>query len=137
MLDELRDRMVAYLARNQVCVIACMNTGRQDGAWAIPARYYRDGLELACFIPRWADIVYYVQQDPQVLLIIQDPTSPGKSWLEYRGIAKLLPCKNLAQTGLISESELDTRFVVLHVQPERIDLLDESHGWGARETLEV
>jgi len=28
-------------------------------------------------------------------------------------------------------------YLVIHVTPQRIDLFDESRGWGARETLEL
>ncbi len=134
MLDELCDRLVAYLARNQVCVIAGLNTGRQAGAWAITARYDSSGLELDCLIPRWADVAYHVQQNPHVLLLVLDQTSPGMCWLEYRGIAEALPCKKWIAKGLggMPASDLADRFTVLHVKPERIDLLDESRGWGAR-----
>ena len=31
----------------------------------------------------------------------------------------------------------DDRYVTVNLTPKRVDLIDESHGWGARETLDL
>ncbi len=122
MLDELRDRITYYLTQNQVCIVSTSGT---LGAWAIPARYESRGLEIDCLLPAWSDPIYHLEQDPHALVIVLDTQSGPCHWLQYRGIARLDPCP------------AGDRYVAVHVTPERLDLIDERRGWGARETLEL
>jgi hypothetical protein len=69
LLDELRDRMAAYLAEHQVCVIS---TTGPEGARAMPVRYRSARLEIDCILPRCADVAYHLEQDPRVALVVQD-----------------------------------------------------------------
>ena len=119
MLDELRNRVIAYLSQNRVCVIA---TSGSLGAWAVSAQYDNSGLELNCRLPRWSDALFHIEQEPRVMAIIQD-VNPLR-WMQYRGTAR------------ISDST-DERYATIHIMPERIDLIDEDRGWGARETLDI
>lgn len=121
MLNHLRERITSFLARNHVCVIS---TSGSLGAWAALARYENDCLALNCRLPRWSDVAYYLEQDPQVMIIIQDAHSDPLCWLQYRGVAQ------------VNEST-DNQFITIHITPKRIDLLDESRVWGARETLDL
>ncbi|MBI4322588.1 MAG: hypothetical protein HY675_29200 [Chloroflexi bacterium] len=142
MLDDLRDRIATYLLEHRVCVIS---TGGSVGAWAMPVRYRlpkgsRSGrtLEVECLLPRWADAIYHLEENPQVLLIIVDADADGLRWLQYRGTAR--PIASPDWNRLVPERTAgprpEERYVAVHVTPERIDVLDESAGWGARETLE-
>jgi len=121
MLDELRDRVISYLSQNLVCVIA---TNGLPGAWAVAAQYKNDGLELNCRLPRWSDTAFYLEQEPHVMAIIQDVHSALPRWIQYRGIACIA-------------NVMDDCYVFVHITPERIDLIDESCGWGVRETLDI
>ncbi|MFQ5858012.1 MAG: hypothetical protein ACE5LU_20605 [Anaerolineae bacterium] len=116
-LDELRDRMAAYLSHHRVCVIsttgaaACpepfdeLRTALVEGdVWAIPVRYRSRGLEVECLVPRWADVAYHLEQDPgacpercpepvegpsrRVLLVVQACYAAGLRWLQVQGIAR-------------------------------------------------
>lgn len=144
MLDELRDRIIAYLGEHQVCVLS---TTGPEGPRAMPVRYRNLGLEIECLLPRWTDVAYDLQQDPRVMLIVQDisacgeqsRTTPGLRWLQCVGTAQpverpdwtaLLP----TGTSLASPGDL---YLVVRVTPRRIDLMDESRGWGGRETLDL
>lgn len=120
MLNKLRDRVTSFIARNHVCVIS---TSGSLGAWSALAQYENDCLALNCRLPRWLDVVYYLEQDPQVMIIIQDAHSNQLCWLQYRGLAQV-------------KESTDDQFITIHITPERIDLFDESRGWGARETLD-
>jgi hypothetical protein len=120
-LDELRDRVITYLSHQRLCVITTNGPG---GAWAVAAQYQNDGLLLKCRVPRWSDCVYNVELDPRTIVIIADERLGQLRWLEYRGIAHAV-------------DSLDERFVALRIAPERVDLIDERHGWGARESLDV
>jgi len=118
-LDELRNRVISYLSRNQVCVIA---TCGSLGAWAVSAQYDNSGLELKCRLPRWSDTLFHIEQEPRVMAIIQD-ANPLR-WLQYLGSARIA-------------DSTDDRYATIHIVPERIDLIDEERGWGSRETLDL
>ncbi|MFQ5854307.1 MAG: pyridoxamine 5'-phosphate oxidase family protein [Anaerolineae bacterium] len=144
MLEELRDRMTAFLSHHRVCVLS---TAGAQGAWAMPVRYRNRGLEVDCLLPRWADVAYHVEQDPHVLLVIQDPPSSplvggtrgGLCWLQYQGFARPVAAPDWEGLlpGWTASTSPDELYLVIRVTPERIDLFDESRGWGARETLKL
>lgn len=121
MLDELRDRVISYLSQNRVCVIA---TSGSLGAWATPVQYENKGLELNCRLPRWSDAFFHIEQEPRVMVIVMHAQPAPLRWLQYRGIACVTDTTN-------------ERYATIHIAPEHIDLIDESRGWGARETLDV
>ncbi|MBI4491699.1 MAG: hypothetical protein HY690_02785 [Chloroflexi bacterium] len=142
-MSELRARIIAYLLEHRVCILS---TGGSVGAWAMPA-WYRplagtvgsQRLEVECLLPRWADVLYHLEHDPRVLLLIPDPESSGLRWLQYQGAAR--PIKSPDWNRLLPEGTSrvrpEERYVAVGVTPERIDLIDESLGWGARETLDL
>jgi hypothetical protein len=102
-----------------VCVIS---TSGSLGAWAVSAQYHNSGLELNCRLPRWSDTLFHIEQEPRVMAIIQD--SNPLRWLQYLGTARIA-------------DSADDRYATIHIVPERIDLIDETRGWGARETLDL
>lgn len=122
MIDELRERIVAYLSQNQVCVISTSGT---QGAWSVTAQYQNRGLEIECRVPRWSDALYHLEQDPKVMITILDGTPDSSRWMQYRGIAR------------IDSSVADDRYATIQITPERVDLVDENLGYGARETLDL
>jgi hypothetical protein len=140
--NELRDRITAYLANHRVCVVSTSGT---LGAWAMPALYrvVANALEVECLLPRWADVTFHLEQDPQVLLIIGDACAQekrnGLRWLQYRGTAR--PSVAPEWSSLLPEGRStarpEERYVAMRIKPARIDLIDETRGWGARETLEL
>ena len=137
MLDELRERMTAYLAEHQVCILS---TTGAEGAWAMPVRYRNHGLEVDCLLPRWSDAAYHLEQDPRVMLVFLDAATNSLRWLQVLGTAR--PVENPDWTGLLPEGSPtaippDDLYLVVRVTPWRIDLLDESLGWGVRETLDL
>jgi len=136
MLNKLRDQIASYLSHQEVCVLS--TTGAQ-GVWGMPVRYRSQGLEMDCLVPRWADVAYHLQQDSHVLLIIQACHAAGLRWLQIRGTARPVAAPDWAELlpGWTSSVPPDELYVVFHVMPERIDLVDESLGWGVRETLEL
>ncbi len=135
MLDQLRDRMAAYLSHHRTCVLS---TAGSQGAWAMPVRYRSQGMEVDCLVPRWTDVAYYVEQDPRVLLVIQDTEAPALRWLQVQGRAQPVaePCWEGLLSGWTSSAAPDELYLVIRVTPARIELFDEGAGWGARETVE-
>lgn len=135
----LRERMQTVLSTNRVGVLTL---SASEGAWAMPVRYRVNNLDLDCLVPRWADIAYYVEPHPSVLMVVlivlPSPDNP-LCWLEYKGNARRVDSPDWS--GLLPEGVPETLardvYLVLHIVPERIDLIDEGQGWGARETLDV
>jgi hypothetical protein len=143
MLDALRDRITAYLAAHGVCVLSTQGAA---SASAVLARYHlaqdtaaKQALEVDCLLPRWADATYHLELNPQVLLIIPDIRADGLRWLQVRGRVRPIPAMDWAEW--LSEGTLDVRpeerYLALRVTPQRIDLVDESQGWGINETLDL
>lgn len=138
MWTRLREQITNSLANQRVCIFS-VNARGESGVWTIPARCRSRGLEVECLLPRWADAAFYLENEPQVLLIFQEPGGAPLGWLQYRGCARLLTSPNWAELLPAEEGGCrpEARYVVAHVQPSRIDVVDESRGWGVLESLEL
>jgi len=135
LLDELRERIAMFLSAHRVGVLC---TSGRAGAWAMPVRYVSAGLDVACYMPRWADAAYYVEQDPHALLIVHEVLSGADDvcWLQYQGTVK--PAESGGSTGETPAlGRSPALYQVVRLSPCRIDILDTRLGWGARETLEL
>jgi hypothetical protein len=139
-LNILRERMRALLLGNRVGVLSISGG---DGTWAMPVQYRANDLEVDCLVPGWSDIAYHVERCPDVLLVVLPvfPSSPGEPlcWLQLAGRAREVADPMWA--GLLPRGTSETLaaelYLVIRVTPRRMDLIDESRGWGARETLEM
>ncbi len=143
-MDELRSKAAEYLAGHHWGVMSAPVPPGNAGqvTWAAPARYCpvpigtgQDALTIECLVPRWADLGYLLSTDPRALLIVPDLGVSWLRWLECHGVA--LPV-DLQQSAFAATTGLETdgRYLAIRIMPRRIDLIDESRGWGARETLE-
>jgi len=120
-IDELRGRVQARLAAQSTGVLS---TNGRLGAWALPVRCRSCGLRVECLVPRWADALHHLADDARALLVLPEAAGEPLRWIEYRALASVVP------------GTADAPYVAVLLRPERIDLLDESRGWGARETLD-
>ena len=100
---------------------------------------HNQGLEIICLLPRWSDVLYYMEQDPQVLFVIVDTQSSKLRWLYYRGTARRIEDPVWSQIlsnadrleGLLSIHPGD-EYAAIHIKPLREDLIDECNGWVPR-----
>jgi hypothetical protein len=135
----LRDRMRACLASTSQAVLT---VSVDATVLALPVRYRADGLLQHCLVPRWSDIAYHAGLHPEgvpAVLSILLGASGRMRWLQCTGRAR--PVAEPDWSGLLPadfapDLAADV-YLVLQTEPQRIDLLDEHHGWGARETLEI
>jgi len=136
MLDQLRARMAAFLAAHEVCILSANGA---NGAWAMPARYRSRGLVVDCLIPRWADVAYFAERDPNVLLLIEDAEAPATRWLQIEGTVSAVPDPDWVQwlPSWPSPAPPAQLHLLLRVRPRRIELFDARRGWGAREGVEM
>ena len=142
-MDKLRESMIAFLNAHRVCVFAA--SGPQ-GARLIPVRYYSQGLQVDCLLPRWADALHYLEHDQRVMLVVQEgahdePVGNAHAlrWLQLLGTACPLEKPEWGQflpQGALAPP-LEGLYQVARVTPQHIDLVDESRGWGARHTLDL
>jgi hypothetical protein len=61
-------------------------------------------------------------------------------WLQYRGSAQPIAApewSSLLPEGMSNARAAEERYVAVRIKPARIDLIDETRGWGARETLDL
>lgn len=135
MQDELRNRIARYLASNRICIIATLNSGdaRAMPAWyrLISATTHQQTLQVDCLLPEWALPSYHITQNPRVTLIIPNLSADQLQWLQYQGTAQTMVGMEW-NNGI----RVDDGYVIIRVTPIRIDLIDESRGWGVRETWE-
>lgn len=134
MQDQLRSQIINYLAQHEMGVLS---TGGLAGLRAMPVHYRSQGLDLYCLVPRWADVLYHLKQDPQTVLVI---TSENPlCWLHYQGRVQAETGRpdwpGLLTDGL-TPALAGELYQLLHLIPNRIDWIDERCGWGARATLE-
>lgn len=92
-----------------------------------------------CLIPCWADVAYFAERDPHVLLLIQDDEAPATCWLQVEGAASPAPDPDWGQwlPSWLSPVPPAELYHLLRVTPRRIDLFDAGRGWGAREGVEM
>ena len=135
MLNELRDRFMFYLTQQDVCILCTLGA---QGAWAMPVRYRLlteaapPGLTLVCRTPFWADGLYYLQRDARVTIIVPLGPPPITRWLQAQGVA------HLAEPTASTPQDADaTLYREVHVLLHRLNLFDESRGWGVQEMLEI
>ncbi|RMF30011.1 MAG: pyridoxamine 5'-phosphate oxidase family protein [Chloroflexi bacterium] len=134
MLDKLYDQVVACLAAHRTCVISVASP---EGGQAALVRYRNRGLEVDCLLPRWSDVVYYLQQDPRVSLVVQEEEGRLR-WLRGWGLAQIVsrPDWDGWALGNNAGATLQDLYVVVRVVLRRVDLLDEEQGWGVLGTWE-
>ncbi len=124
MQDRLRDQMSHYLAQNQAATLCASSTA---GIGSTLVYYRSNGLTLECRVPRWSDALYYLEQQPQVALVIAlGDQDQGLRWLHYQGRAELALAMGT-----------DHLYQPVRIVPYRIDLIDEQQGPGIRATLEA
>ena len=135
MLDQLRDQFFSSISQSRWCILC---TGGPSGFGVIPAWKSSQEFELVCLLPRWADALYHIEQDPHVIVVFLDIQVNELRWLEYRGTARRVQRADWSGYGPSDKPWIrpDERYEAIAISPERIDLIDESKGWGMRETLD-
>ncbi len=120
MMERTRERIAAVLAGHDSAVL-CVRDGTQ--VILTPLRYVSDGLDLTGELPAWRDGLFFLEQHPQVMLIV--PSGPDAGYcVRYQGDAALDP--GAGRTG----------YRTVRIRPRRIDVLDPQVDWAICETFE-
>ena len=138
MLEQLRERLAAFLQSHSVAVVsaaALCPTG------VLPVAYHADGLSLWCLVPRWSELAYHLeaQSSAEALAVISAGDAYAQCWLRYLGVARNVPTSGWPGTlpAGVTAHTLRERYGIIQLLPTRLDLIDERKSWGARETLEL
>lgn len=135
MLDHLCVRIKEFLTEGHLGVLSAASP---KGVLSLPVRYRVSGLELDCLVPRWSDLAFLIEEDPDVTLLLVASTPDGLNWLHYRGRATLIdpiPWTGL-ETGHPKGIRPDELFHFVHLRPTRIELVSGPPGRCGRETLD-
>lgn len=133
---ELRERIIEHLSSQTICVLS---TKDGLGSWSMPMRYHNASLDIDCLVPRWADVVYHLEQNKQVILVIQSGILGSGCWVQYLGEARLMnqETEPIFFDRFLKHDHRQHLYEVFRITPRRIDLIDESQGWGMRENLDL
>lgn len=136
MLDTLRRQIARFLDSRQVGMLSARGAGEP---WALPVRYARDGLDIICRLPAWVDPFAQGESDPFVRLVIPKVLDEPNTWLEYDGSAELLEALEAPSRALFPQAFPGKQpgYLLLRIRPRRISIVDETRGWGFRETLDL
>lgn len=135
MNERLEERVSRFLAAHQTCVIA---TGGVDGVAALAVPYRAHGLEVECVLPLMAEAAYRLELEPRLVLVIPPQAGADPVWLQGHGTGE--PVESPDWAALLRRLPVHVApadlYRVVRVRFQRVDLIDEGRGWGARETLE-
>ena len=166
MLDKLRAQMAAFLAAHDVAILTtASSTGAWAmparylarglevdclvPRWADAAHHLaRDPRVLLVMPSQISDFGFRIsdgQTAPQSATLrlrsgeVRKSRSAGLCWLQLQGTAQLVAEPDWSGllpdwTSAVAPGDL---YLVVRVTPARLDLFDESQGWGARETVEM
>lgn len=135
MLDQLSARIQAFLAEGHLGVLSAAGP---KGVVSLPIRYRVSGVELDCAVPRWSDLAYLIEEDPDVTLLLVASSPDGFTWLQYRGRATPIEAIESERFGPVHPKGVrpDQLFRFLHLRPTRIELVSGPPGRCNRETLD-
>lgn len=135
MLDDLRQRIEEFLGAGRHGVLSSSGTG---GVVSLPVRYRAREMELDCLVPRWHDLAYWVEENPSITLVVLVENTGGFSWLHYQGRATTMAAPEWADLwpALPAGLHPEDFYLVLRLQPARIELMRGPQGWAMRETLD-
>lgn len=136
MYHELRQQMNQFLAAHHTCILSC---ACEQGSGSLPVNYINHGLKLVCLLPRWADVVFYLENNPQVTVLVIERCEPPFRWLQLNGAVNWVDNLYLPYTaGWAYRLEFRPEsHRLIAIDPVHFKLVDESLGWGPWATLDL
>lgn len=107
--------------------------------YALPVRFRVQGAVLECRVPTWSGLGDQVANSGEVTLVAVVDTEPDLAWIFIRGTAAVVPEPDW--TGMLprvgSRMDPNDLYQLIRITPRRIERVDESQGWGCRETVDL
>ena len=145
MIDKLRQEITEFLQQHQVGHLAL---SAPDGPWASVVRFMSAGLTLYLIEPRASDLVFYVENDPHIVLTIDEPGAdpedrPQKS-IQLFGSARILAPHELPP-GLaeiqaawrLKNQQSPGVYVMIELKPKRIYRLVHHNQAIHQDTIDI
>lgn len=109
------------------------------GQYALPVFFRIRESAVECRVPTWTGIGDLLEEHGEVLLVIVTETGPCLRWFFLRGPAAPVADPDWEglqppAAGRVSANDL---YLLLRITPKRMELIDEQHGWGYRETADL
>lgn len=135
MIDKLRQEIIQFLKKHPVAHLALSGP---DGPWACVVQYMSAGLTMYLIERRASDLVFYVENDPQVVLTVGEPRAESGLDVQESGLifgkARILTHQELREIpdeiqAAYSLRNQQTRgvYTLIEVQPTRVHLV-RCHG---------
>ena len=145
MIDKLKRDIIQFLEQHETGHLALSSP---SGPWACVVRVISVDLTLYLIEPMASDLVFYVENDPQVVLTIDDPGPEAEGGrrqsVQVFGSARVLQPQHLdespdcVQVAYSSENrQAPGVYVVIEVKPWRIYRVVQDEGGARRDTLDI
>lgn len=144
MLSRVKDEIAQFLRQYKTTHLALSCA---DGPWASIVRFVSVDLNLYLIEPQASDLVFYIENDPQVVLSFNG--SPVDSEQHQPSIAQIFgTCRVLAPHELsdlpdgVREAYLSKNrqfpgiYVVIEVRPRRVHRFSQNEGFAHRDTID-
>jgi hypothetical protein len=144
MLAKLRDALAALL---RPCKTTHLALSCPDGPWASVIRFISVDLDLYLIEPRASDLVFYIENAPQVVLSFSgsqaEPEQHQQPIAQIFGIGRVLAPHELSDLpdGVREAYHLKNRqfpgvYVVIEVRPRRVYRFSQNEGFVHRDTID-
>lgn len=145
MIDKLRQEVIQFLEAHQMVHLALSGP---DSPWACVAQYMSAGLTMYLIERRASDLVFYVENDPQIVLTVCEPQAESDRSVQESslifGTARILTHQELREIpdeiqAAYSLQNLRTPgvYTLIEVQPTRVHLVKRDGGTIHQNTVDV
>lgn len=145
MLAKLKDEIVQFLRQYNTTHLAL---SCPDGPWASVVRFLSVDLNLYLIERRAADLVFYIENDPQVVLSFNgsqaSPEQDQQPIAQIFGIGRVLAPHELSdlpndvrEAYALKNGQFPGVYVVIEVRPRRIYRFNQKEGFAHRDTIDL
>jgi hypothetical protein len=144
MLAKLQDEIAQFLRQYQTTHLAL---SCPDGPWASVVRFMSVGLNLYLIEPRASDLVFYIENDPQVVLSFDgsqaDPEPHQRPIAQIFGIGRVLAPHEFSdlpddvrEAYNLKNGQFPGVYVVIEVRPRQVYRFSHNEGFVHRDTID-
>jgi hypothetical protein len=145
MLDKTRDEIAQFLRQHKTAHLALSGP---DGPWASIVRFISAGLILYLMEPQASDLVFYIENDPQVVLCIDrsetDPERYQQLIVQIFGVGRILGSHefhhlpdDVRKAYDLKNGQLPGVYVVIEVRPWQVYRVIHTGESAHRDTIDL
>jgi hypothetical protein len=144
MLAKLKDEITEFLRQ---CKTTHLALSCPDGPWASVFRFMSIDLDLYLIEPRASDLVFYIENAPQVVLSFSgsqaEPEQQQPPVAQIFGIGRVLAPPELSdlpdgvrEAYHLKDGQFPGVYVVIEVRPRRVYRFRQNEGFVYRDTID-